>query len=285
LGTLAIPHSLALDASRNVLYIADRQNGRVQMMAVNNGSFLSQVHHPSFGDTIYALSYSQPADTVYAVNGPGIDATSSYELRVFAINPATGKLLYSWGPTSVALVDPHALAVGKDGRFVYVGELSGRLWKFNNSMAVSKMSQSRQGNNGASKPGVAGDRIVTIIKTESTAQLILIVSAAIAIPLLLIVLVCLCIRFRKQGGFRRMNMSSLQSAYRNGGSGGGGSGSHKENGRVPLLNGMAWSRSHKGFQPLNTEDIDAVDDITDESDNEDTIYPVRNNHSTDPMRA
>uniref|UniRef100_A0A915HGR7 Uncharacterized protein n=1 Tax=Romanomermis culicivorax TaxID=13658 RepID=A0A915HGR7_ROMCU len=41
---------------------------------------------------------------------------------------------------------------------------------------------------------------------------------------------------------------------------------------MPLLTDAFYGRSHKGFQPLRTDDVDALDELTEDSEDEDTVY-------------
>lgn len=57
LGALQIVHSLAPDESRDLLYVADRENARIVMVGLKNGSFLSQFAAPQFGKSVYSVKY------------------------------------------------------------------------------------------------------------------------------------------------------------------------------------------------------------------------------------
>lgn len=58
-GTFLVPHSLALDKSNHTLYVADRENGRVQSFNSITGSFVDEIKLPEFGGVVYAVAYSQ----------------------------------------------------------------------------------------------------------------------------------------------------------------------------------------------------------------------------------
>ena len=59
-GTFAIPHSITADEKRNVLYVADRENGRIQSFDFN-GHFVKKILQKEFVPTMYAVSYSRAA--------------------------------------------------------------------------------------------------------------------------------------------------------------------------------------------------------------------------------
>ena len=57
-GSFLIPHSLALDQSNHKLYVADRENGRVQSFNSTSGAFVDEIKLPEFGGIVYAVDYS-----------------------------------------------------------------------------------------------------------------------------------------------------------------------------------------------------------------------------------
>lgn len=57
LGSFMIPHSLALDRNQQRLFIADRENGRVQVMNSKSGAFVDEIKFPDFGGLVYAVDY------------------------------------------------------------------------------------------------------------------------------------------------------------------------------------------------------------------------------------
>lgn len=58
LGSFFIPHGLALDNKRHSLYVADRENGRVQVFNSITTSFIGQIKLPEFGGLVYAVDYN-----------------------------------------------------------------------------------------------------------------------------------------------------------------------------------------------------------------------------------
>ena len=53
-----IPHSLALDEKRKLLYVADRENGRIQCFTTH-GKYVKSIHHAAFGGRLFAISFTQ----------------------------------------------------------------------------------------------------------------------------------------------------------------------------------------------------------------------------------
>ena len=57
-STFDIPHSLALDAKRNMLYVADRENGRIQCFDTE-GKFHKEISSPKFGGLVFAVDFNK----------------------------------------------------------------------------------------------------------------------------------------------------------------------------------------------------------------------------------
>jgi hypothetical protein len=57
-----IPHSLSLDHERGVLYVADRENGRVLTFDTKTGHYRHE--YKGFGDKVFAISFSPSHGTL-----------------------------------------------------------------------------------------------------------------------------------------------------------------------------------------------------------------------------
>jgi len=261
--------------------VADRENGRVQVLFYN-GTPIYDVKPSEKFMTVYSTDYCHSQDTIFLLPGEK-PRTEVADIEAFAVDPKTRLVAYSWKPTSDNFDRPHILRVSKDCRYVFVGEIRGDggvLWKFeikrdrpNQSSGTESdkmdhqhlmdMDHHNMMNMDLTKPTEVafGDQLV---EGRSLKKLLLILSVGVGVPLLLIALVCLCLRIRKRGGLRAMDVNSVSDRYFKDKSFG--------NSRIPFLNGS--SRSHKGFQPLSTEDVDAIDDLTEDSETEDTLYPT-----------
>lgn len=53
-----IPHSLALAEDKNLLYVADRENGRIQVFHASNGTFAFQFSSALMGSRIFSVAYT-----------------------------------------------------------------------------------------------------------------------------------------------------------------------------------------------------------------------------------
>jgi peptidylamidoglycolate lyase len=55
-GTFNLPHGLALAEDKDLLCVADRENGRIQCFNLD-GNFVRQMHPKKFGQSLYSLEY------------------------------------------------------------------------------------------------------------------------------------------------------------------------------------------------------------------------------------
>lgn len=140
LGAFLIPHSLSLDGTRQRLFIADRENGRVQVMDSKSGAFIDEIKLPEFGGLVYAVDYSYGTQggVLYVVNGPAntMDQTKEAPVQGFTIRVGDKTLLQTW-PSSdgQGFSQPHALTSSGDGTEVYVVEISpNRIWKLRSTV-------------------------------------------------------------------------------------------------------------------------------------------------------
>jgi DNA-binding beta-propeller fold protein YncE len=116
-GEFVIPHAVRLD-SKGQLYVADRENDRVQVFD-QNGKFLRQ-----FGGFAPFGMFITPADEMFATDGR---AHHAHRLTL------DGQIVETWGkrgPEPGNFFLPHGITVAADGA-VYVTEVDGkRIQKF-----------------------------------------------------------------------------------------------------------------------------------------------------------
>ncbi|OAD52889.1 Peptidyl-alpha-hydroxyglycine alpha-amidating lyase 1 [Eufriesea mexicana] len=113
-----IPHALALASELNLIFVADRENGRVSSFFVTNGTFHKEYKHPIIGTKVYSVAYAKRK--LYLVNGP--DVTPNNHVRGFVLDVDTGNILSQFGPGQ-DMKRPHDIAVTDDGSEIYVVEL------------------------------------------------------------------------------------------------------------------------------------------------------------------
>jgi DNA-binding beta-propeller fold protein YncE len=116
-GEFVIPHNVRLD-SKGQVYVADRENDRVQVFD-QNGKFIRQ-----FGGFAPFGLFVTPGDEMFATDG------RAHNVHRLTLN---GKILETWGkrgPEAGNFFLPHGITVGADGA-VYVTEVDGkRIQKF-----------------------------------------------------------------------------------------------------------------------------------------------------------
>ena len=124
-GTFFVPHSLALDRTNHTLYVADRENGRVQSFNSITGTFVDEIKLPEFGGVVYAVAYSHTkrelfitvscscckwfdylmcfyyhlfseGSVLYVVNGPNRDQDLYVPIQGFTIRIADKAVLQTW---------------------------------------------------------------------------------------------------------------------------------------------------------------------------------------------
>lgn len=52
-----IPHSLALVPNKEMVCVADRENGRILCFSVSDGRLKAELRFPEFRSTIYAVAH------------------------------------------------------------------------------------------------------------------------------------------------------------------------------------------------------------------------------------
>ncbi|XP_033750528.1 peptidyl-glycine alpha-amidating monooxygenase A-like [Pecten maximus] len=125
-----VPHSLALIEARNIICVADREHGRIQCFSagINGteaGHFVRSFDNKEFGK-VFAIAYDDngPEEAMYLVSGPMPNAF------LFKID-MNGQILYRTEPPNrmvggdnfVGFGQPHDIAVSRDGRDIYTGEI------------------------------------------------------------------------------------------------------------------------------------------------------------------
>jgi DNA-binding beta-propeller fold protein YncE len=101
-GEFNTVHSIAIDPQGN-LYVADRENGRVQWFD-QNGKFLGEW---KYGGQFYTVAFSHTGEFYAATHPKGVSLDE--EFNVVKIDLATGKILGKFGVRS------HELAVAPNG--------------------------------------------------------------------------------------------------------------------------------------------------------------------------
>lgn len=54
----SVPHALALAEEKNIICVADRENGRIQCFHINNGTYIGQIALRDFGHRLFSIAYT-----------------------------------------------------------------------------------------------------------------------------------------------------------------------------------------------------------------------------------
>lgn len=119
----------------NLLFVADRQNGRVVSFFATNGTFHKEYKDfKRIGPLIYSVAYAK--GRLYLINNP-----SNYNIHVqgFVLDVNSGNTLFSFRPgQDMGMDSPHDIAVSEDGSEIYVVELNkNTVYKFLQSKILS----------------------------------------------------------------------------------------------------------------------------------------------------
>ncbi|XP_076631155.1 peptidyl-alpha-hydroxyglycine alpha-amidating lyase 1 isoform X1 [Colletes latitarsis] len=113
-----IPHALALAPEYNLIFVADRENGRVLSFSTNNGTFQKEYKHPAIGTKIYSVAYAK--DKLYLINSPeGIERAHA---QGFVLDVNSGNILSQFEPNH-NMERPHDIAVTENGSEIYIVDL------------------------------------------------------------------------------------------------------------------------------------------------------------------
>jgi len=121
-GQFYIPHSLKLDERRGRLYVADRENGRVEIFDANHGTFLES--WTSVVRRAFALDFPVPTggseDYLFVVDGPNLHGSPKpVYVHVLDMNNHGNKVEHFGN-----LKQPHDIVVTNKGKEVYVAEIT-----------------------------------------------------------------------------------------------------------------------------------------------------------------
>ncbi|XP_033175470.1 peptidyl-alpha-hydroxyglycine alpha-amidating lyase 1 [Bombus impatiens] len=119
-NTFNVPHALALASELNLLFVADRENGRIVSFYATNGTFHKEYKNPNIiGPYIYSVAYAK--EKLHLINGP--TTRSNIRVRGIVLDVNSGDILYKFGPR-LDMNSPHDIAVSQNGTEIYVVELN-----------------------------------------------------------------------------------------------------------------------------------------------------------------
>ncbi|VDN18019.1 unnamed protein product [Gongylonema pulchrum] len=127
LGSFSLPHDIVANDDGSLLYIADRENARIQIFR-STGQPVGQIVNPANSTAfwnVYSAHYH-----IYFIPG---EPRNGVRVRAFSAHAEAARVQYSFEPTSYQFLRPHTLRASADGRYIYVGELGqngGRILQF-----------------------------------------------------------------------------------------------------------------------------------------------------------
>ena len=136
LGTFNLPHDISLDEDHDRIYVADRENGRVQVFDFQ-GNPVSEMRNQEYFGNVYSVDYCKGHGLFFI---PGLPTQVADEINVFGAPLGASIFEYSFKGRSRNFQRPHILRA--QGNSVYVGEIEdsgGILWRFDIDQEVHGM--------------------------------------------------------------------------------------------------------------------------------------------------
>ncbi|XP_065093063.1 peptidyl-alpha-hydroxyglycine alpha-amidating lyase 1 isoform X2 [Ochlerotatus camptorhynchus] len=142
---LAIPHALTYLEDRELICVADREQGRIQCFHGQNGTFHSMYSNTQIGSRLFSIKYL-PLDggLFFMINGPQFTTSEPINGLIMSMNNSeiVGRFYPDTNPQN-AFNNPHELAVSADGGQIYVAELlPTKVHKFKRKGQVPKVIKS-----------------------------------------------------------------------------------------------------------------------------------------------
>ncbi|XP_055943304.1 peptidylglycine alpha-amidating monooxygenase-like isoform X2 [Argiope bruennichi] len=270
-GSFRIPHKVVLLEDRDLVCVADRENGRIQCFTMVSGRFRFQIQRAEFGGTLYSIAYSQDKGLLLAVCGEAIQ--KDHMVRAFVFNITDQRLLNVFAPKSGTFTRPHDIAVLPDGDEAYVCEIGPNLvWKFlrvyhKSTKKVLDVPGVKTHDESTSHAAVKSHVVpLTQDKSEDTKatsdddssrfQTSIIIMCLLAIPILCLVLVTVFLRLKRRGKFQQSYFGNLKGWW----------GGYKTPHPQDKFNLGSLLNPHKGFDRVSLEESDADGDDGSESD-------------------
>nr|AAG44250.1 peptidylglycine alpha-amidating monooxygenase [Calliactis parasitica] len=126
-GSFDVPHSLALDEASHRLYIADRENSRVQSLDTTTGLFDPPIYSQQF-ELIFAVDFNPHSGLLHAINGNSYDKNGP--VKGFTLRATDGHLLKTWPSVKQHFTHPHDIISSADDVDLYVVEVGpNKVWK------------------------------------------------------------------------------------------------------------------------------------------------------------
>uniref|UniRef100_A0A0K0FFE0 Peptidylglycine monooxygenase n=1 Tax=Strongyloides venezuelensis TaxID=75913 RepID=A0A0K0FFE0_STRVS len=127
LGSFNLPHDVSIDDANDILYVTDRENGRVQVFNTE-GSPIYDIKDDSLFNNVYSAHYCPEHGLILI---PGVKTYEMNNIYAYVVPNNSTRIQYGFAPMNDVFRRTHIIRA--QGDFVYVGEIArnqGKLWKF-----------------------------------------------------------------------------------------------------------------------------------------------------------
>ncbi|KRY57730.1 Peptidyl-glycine alpha-amidating monooxygenase A, partial [Trichinella britovi] len=247
LDYMQVVHSLAINDEKQELLVTDRENSRLVIFKFN-GTFSGFIREKHMRGALYGVTYCPKMNVFYVINNQlSRETVAPVEIRVFAFESESYRLLYSFKPDNFDFKNTHSIACSLNCSNIYISHgLPNTVLKFNIHAVSSPIHVERNVDNANLLMESRNELSLFDSHTFYTTVILCMVAAIILAMAVAAIMVGCRVLNRRQGSTNR------------------------DKSNHPLLKNSKW---RQGFQPLSTEDIDAVDYTSDDSDDrEDLLY-------------
>ncbi|XP_062710310.1 peptidyl-alpha-hydroxyglycine alpha-amidating lyase 1 [Aedes albopictus] len=121
---LAIPHALTYAADKDLICVADREQGRIQCFQAQSGAFHSMYSNSQIGSRLFSVKYLPiNGGLFYMINGPQFTTQQPINGLIMSMNGSEIVGRFYPDVPQHAFSNPHELAISEDGSQIYVAEL------------------------------------------------------------------------------------------------------------------------------------------------------------------
>uniref|UniRef100_A0A5S6QDL4 Peptidylglycine monooxygenase n=1 Tax=Trichuris muris TaxID=70415 RepID=A0A5S6QDL4_TRIMR len=252
-GRMEVVHDVTVNNEKREIYAADRENGRIVVFSFN-GTLVRVITNEYISGSVYGVTYCPPANVLFVLTGPAASGTKS-ESRVFVLEAATYRLLYSFRPESnIPFHFTHSIASGGQCNEVFVSLLNPYVLLKATIKAAGPPAPHPTYPPQVETLSISNMNIRAFAENNFYSTLLI---GSIGVLAVVGVLLFSWVGCRVM---RRRHEESDRSKH-------------------PLLKNPSWK---KGFQPLMTDDVDGIDYTSDDSeDREDLLYTNKMNKGSD----
>jgi hypothetical protein len=132
LGEFTLPHDISLNEENDRIFVADRENGRVQVYSLAKMEPIFDIKNGNLFSTVYSVHFQKGIGLLFVPGTPTMNSQSgqSNEIDVFVVQENFTNVQYSFRPESDFLHRPHVLRAF--GHQIWIGEIAesgGILWQ------------------------------------------------------------------------------------------------------------------------------------------------------------